>query len=528
MYKWGSLGIQYIASSLRYEGHCVHVSVYEGKPVDQVAKSILLQKPDVVGIPIFRETWDTMFDLTRRLKEKSPQLKIFTGGHTASLYAGKVLETNPYIDIVVCGEGEMTVVELCNRIQEGSSLEGCKGIFYRENGCIFRNDSRGLVEDLDSLPFPVMDVMKDMTAEDQPYIFVTISSSRGCLGNCEFCVEHRVSRVRGYPQWRGRSPENVVDEIINIKNSFHGKRLIVNFIDGAFEDPEPQNKERVRKMMDLIEQHGIKMAFSFLTRAESWSERDEELIARMKNLGLYCISIGLESGSHNSLKIFGKRATIEDNIRACNLFKSKGISVYGFLIMFHPYAALMDLRETARFLKEEGMTHRPEVWPHAVYVYPDTRLFQRITQDGLLLGTDEDGYAYSYAFKDGRVGKLCKIMERIKNLSSFIAFQLLLDKVSQEFELYEVWKNLYEEFKDIQPLVEGYQSEFRSIINEVGNHQYDLFIALIEAAEDNRLEEVEKSIIDDWEQILLKQKELLEKKWFQNRMQLARRKIRIV
>jgi anaerobic magnesium-protoporphyrin IX monomethyl ester cyclase len=412
--RWESLGIQYIASALRSAGHTVSVVVFEGESEKQTVDKICDLKPDVLGIPIYRETKDALFRIIEKTRERNPGITIITGGHTSTLYGAKVLKENPQIDVVVLGEGERTVVELCDRLKNGKGLDGCRGIFYRSNGFIFRNPDREPVEDLDILDHPSHDSIPAASDPRKATVFLTISSSRGCMGTCEFCVEHRVSKFPGRAQWRGRSAGNVVSEIFDVHKSFPEKRLVVNFIDGSIEDPDACNKKRLTEIIDAIEESGLRLAFSFLTRAESWTDSDEPLVMRMKRLGLYSASIGLESGSHEALRILGKRATLKDNARVCALFGKCGVSVHGFFIMFQPYTTISELEETANFLAIEKMAYRPEVWAHAVYIFPDTKLFRRITEDGLLLGTDESGYVYRYAYKDGRVGRIAKIMEEKK------------------------------------------------------------------------------------------------------------------
>ncbi len=522
------MGIQYIASALREAGFNTTIIIFEGETKEQVLKSIMSHNPCVVGLPLFKETREMFLSIAKDIKENNQNIKIITGGHTATLYAAKVLKMYGDIDIVVCGEGEATLVELCNILKYGGSLEQCKGIFYRKDGQVYRNPERAPIKDLDKLPFPAIDVLDCISEDEDPCLFVTISSSRGCLGNCEFCVEHRVSKGPNFPQWRGRTPENIIDEIKNIKENFPDKRLIVNFVDGAIEDPEPLSKGRLKRLIKLIEDEDINMAFSFLTRAESWSEKDEELIKRMKRVGLYSVSIGLESGSIDTLKIFGKRATIEDNLRTCDLFRKNGIPVYGFLIMFHPYVSLDGLKDTAKFLKKQGMAYRPDVWAHAVYVYPDTKLFRRITQDGLMMGTDESEYIYSYAYKDGQVKRVYDVMVRIKNSSEFQGFQYLLDNICQKLEVYEVWKNYYHDMKKAENLIYPFKSDFQVVLDEMATCQCQLFLSIIESVKNNSLKLTHDEVVSKWRELLWQNQKKLEKKWLRLEMNLGRRGLRIV
>src|SRR5439155_9343683 len=141
-------------------------------------------------------------------------ITIVLGGHTATLHAAQILHERPDIDIIACGEGELTFVDLCNRMKAGRGLDGCKGIVYRRKGEIQRNMPRELIRDMDHLPMPVLDVVQSQTAPDQPAVIANMQTSRGCMAACAFCVENRVYENRVYEgqgsgnvQWRGKSPD---------------------------------------------------------------------------------------------------------------------------------------------------------------------------------------------------------------------------------------------------------------------------------------------------------------------------------
>jgi len=62
------------------------------------------------------------------------------------------------VDIACIGEGEITSVEVVDCIEQNKKLSADKGIYYRKNGKIFRNEMRKPIKDLDSIPFPAYDL----------------------------------------------------------------------------------------------------------------------------------------------------------------------------------------------------------------------------------------------------------------------------------------------------------------------------------------------------------------------------------
>lgn len=526
--QWGTLGLQYIAAKLRENGIDAEIFLLEGVDLEKSYKTIMNIDPDVVGLTLFKENSDQILNLASMIKKEYPEKTTFLGGHTASLYGARLMIENPFIDVVTYGEGEETVLELCQRIERKESLAGCKGTFYRRKGMVTRNEDRPLIENMDLLPFPVTDLLDKSNTPRVPYIFVTVSTSRGCLGRCEFCVEHRVSSIRGKKEWRGRSPENIVKELLEIRKRFPDKRLVIRIVDGAIEDPNPVDKERLKKIVDLIEENQLNITFSVLTRAETWKEEDLPLIKRMRRLGLFSVSIGLESGAEETLKVFGKRANIEDNRRACRLFRQAGVFVYGFIIMFQPFSTLGELRKTAEFIKEEKLSARTEYWLHSTYLYPDTKLYRHVAYDGLVTGTDETNYTYDYAFSNADTQQVYDITSALQKKDSYLNYQMSLDKIVQELELYKIWKTRYEELCKAEPLVQDFTSIVDKVSNEVGMKQYELFIEILDKAENKTLDTVKDRIINEWDKLLDDNYHILNQEYMRFQMKLGRVKIRII
>lgn len=526
--QWGPLGLQYIAAELRKNKINTEIFLLEGVDLEKSYKVIVKDEPDVVGLTLFKENAEQILKLARTIKEAFPAKTVFLGGHTASLYGARLMLENPFVDVVTFGEGEKTVLELCQRIDRQIDLHGCRGIFYRKKGMITRNDDRQLIEDMDSLPFPVMDLLEKNETPRVPYIFVTVSTSRGCLGRCEFCVEHRVSSIRGKKEWRGRSPENIVAELMLLRKRFQSKRLVIRFVDGAFEDPNPVKKERLHQLMDLIEQNQLDITFSILTRAESWKEEDKFFIEKMRKLGLFSVSIGLESGSDEALRIFGKRSNVEDNRRACQLFRGAGVFVYGFIIMFQPYSTIGELRETAEFIWKEGLAARTEYWLHAVYLYPDTSLYRRTAYDGLITGTDEKNYIYNYAFYHAEAQRVYDITSVLQEQNSYLNYQISIDKIMQELELYRIWKTRYAEMGEAEEMVQTFSAIVNEISSYVGKRQYQLFTEILDKAEQGTLDEVKDKMIAEWDLILDKNYHILNQEYIRFQIKLGRAKIRII
>lgn len=522
-----SLGLQYIAAVLRASGFKVDIFVYERKEIEKVADKIIDYNPDILGIQFYSYTPNETLWIGKRVKERLPMCHVLLGGHAATLHGESLLRLNDYIDFIIYGEGENTFRELAERLSEKKDINDCKGIIYRDNdGQIIRNRPRRQIKNLDELPFPVKD-LHNADKDDKVGKLFNIQTSRGCYGNCSFCVEVRIVD-KSLEIWRGRSMENVTEEMESICKQYPNSPVAFSIIDSAFEDPDPVEKGRIKQFLTLMKQKQLKCGFSIFTRAESWKEKDKELIKQLKEAGLFKVQIGFESGSNRILKLFNKRARVEDSVTASKLFKEQGINVFGFLIMFHPYITIEDLYVNALFLKKVDMAYYPEMWFHKVYVDSDARIFNQIQHDNLLIGKSKDGFFYEYGFMDKRVVLVSKCMQRFSEMEGPVMFQKFTVKVDNEVLLYNIWKNTYTYLLDIQKEMNEFEILLKNAYSEVGERQYGYFIHILDYAEDERFSIETDKIINEWNFYLLQKTKELEKMWIINRVSCSRKKVRII
>ena len=280
--------------------------------------------------------------------------------------------------------------------------------------------------------------------------------------------------------------------------------------------------------MDLIEKSNLKLSFSFLTRAESWKDYDRDLIKKMRKLGLFSVSVGFESGSSETLKLLGKRATMDDNNLVCELFREEQILVYAFIMMFQPYSKLDDLYKTAKFLKNRNFAVRPENWTHAMYIYPDTPIYRRASEDGIITGTDKSGFMYQYNFCDDKVQNVFNVMSIIAKSKGVNRFQSNIDKIMQEQELVSTWLMQEWELQVIKEIFANFNEQVEYIIQSAGDTQYEIFVGILNAVRDNKLKEREIDYINQWDKRLIRFSDRLEQIYLNYKMKVGRKRVRTI
>lgn len=521
-----SLGLHYIEKKLNDSGYHAVTLILEEMSVEDVCNQVLKYDPNIVGIRFYSETYETTFAIAHKLKELKPSVILVSGGHTASIYGAKLLLQEPCFDIVIKGEGEEAFVGICDRIKNADTFETCAGICYRQDDYVYCNDSHTSIEDLNLIQMPRLDLFQG----DKQFVDYPLSTTRGCIGNCSFCVVHRVSRTKGLQKWRGMSPKKIVDEMEVVVAEHPDKLITFHFQDSAMEDPNPKTKERLERIIDLIEERSLNICFSFFTRAETWTEENRRFLSRMKKAGLYKVSIGYDESIYpHTAYDFTESAIVDTNIDTYQLFLEMGIESRGYLILFHPFITIEDLYRCAEFFEAINMHIYPDVWVHEADIYPDTKLFEQAIQDGLILTTKAGGYSYEYSFKDSRVAFVHKFITDLKQVSAFNKIRGTMTKIDNEISTYKAWESRYEPFELIHEEMEHYISESKKVYMEFGTSQKHIFTDILRRAEEQSNKESfqYEDLLNKWEESLVTVNSQLDKIWLINQMKVARKKIKI-
>lgn len=415
------VGIGYLSAYLRKYNHTVKVLEIKEQDIQHEDQYIsTLADCEFIGFTTTCVTMKNVACLVDIVKEHFPNSYVACGGHMATFSGKELLEKYPNIDFTINGEGEVTFLKLVEALENCKNLSNVLGITYRNEKKVIKNKSRPLINDLDLLPFSDRDQFEQ---HDSKFQYIRLSSSRGCLGHCGFCSSFAGRHQEG-PRWRGRSPENVVDEIEMLvkKYNFH----TYDFVDSTFEDPGHKGKIRIESIAREIINRKLDIFYNCCFRAENWSEKDNDLLQILMDSGLEKVNIGFESGNERGLKILNKRATIEDNWRTIETLRHFPYIyiTFGF-IMLHPYSTLQDIHDNAKFLHNTGIGQVIRHYFWMLEVYPGTLLEEQLKCDNLLdKQYDIDDGMYMYHFQNPEVCAFVPIFQEMLSLTSVWDFEI--------------------------------------------------------------------------------------------------------
>ncbi|MFC2066197.1 B12-binding domain-containing radical SAM protein [Chloroflexota bacterium] len=319
------LGLSLIASCLLREGHNVelfdptfigergHVDesirkaaglvvptdishLYETHTAEEIDEMLREQvrrfSPDIIAMTMVEDNYRYGDHLLAIVKSMASEIPVIVGGSTPTSVPDIVIE-NPHIDYVCQGEGEEAIVEFCDLMRHGKSVENVRNLWYKKNGMVRSNPLRPFI-DMNTLPIQCLELW-DKRHFIKPYTgrlwqAGNFETSRGCLNKCSYCINECLQILhRGFGRFhRGKSISKVIREIKTLKGQYSLE--IIFFADDNF------------LLMSHARFNEFVHAWTSEIRLPYWMNTEFELIteerlAKLKESGCCGIGIGLESGS---------------------------------------------------------------------------------------------------------------------------------------------------------------------------------------------------------------------------------------
>ncbi len=367
------LGLAYVASFLEKNGFNVKIiDCSLGKSYEELIRILKRENPDVIGITSTTPVYESALKVAKDIKKELPETIVVIGGSHVTALPEEVMKTGLF-DFGVLGEGELTMLELCEELKktDGKNVKKVKGIVYRKENKIYFTGKREFIRNLDDIPFPAWHLLPKLSeysptpASYKKLPQGIIMTTRGCPFRCRFCD----NAVFGC-SYRERSPENVLDEIDLLVEKFGIKDL------KFFDDTLTLNRKRVYKICDGMKERGYDFQWSCLSRVDKVSE---EMLRKIKDSGCWQILFGIESGDPRVLKSLNKGITIEQSMAAVKYAKSVGLSIRCDFLLGTPAETSESMKKTLEFAKKlnPDFAHFNKFTP-----FPGTEFYKMLTKEG--------------------------------------------------------------------------------------------------------------------------------------------------
>ncbi|MBI5074016.1 MAG: radical SAM protein [Nitrospirae bacterium] len=400
---WQPLGTLYVAAVLREAGHEVIFVNGAFTKHEQLLAEISSFNPAFVGIYSTTFGWNkakrTAEDIRRILElsnrqvnsngKNNPPSPPFSKGGKGGFGDVFICAGGPYpialqekclddagdlFDAIVTGEGELTCLEIMQRLESGMGLQGVAGVVYREKGVIVKNPPRPLMEDLDGLPFPARDLLGDSmlyipppaTYKRKPV--AVLMTSRGCNRKCIYCFQIDRHREHGI---RFRSVDNVLKEIEHCLAMGYRE---IKFID----DTLAADYDRAMQIAREIKRRGLD--FTWFASA-CVNQVDKPLLQAFRDAGCWAILFGAESGVQKNLNTIRKGTTLDQIRKAVKAAQEVGIRVSTPFMFGIPGETFEEGLQTIEF----ALDLNPDIANfHAITPFPGTELYDNLEQYGAM------------------------------------------------------------------------------------------------------------------------------------------------
>lgn len=335
-------GLMCLASVLEKADHTVKILDSVRYPLDPTELNSKIREfnPDLIGMSIYSIGVDKAIASAENIKTEF-NVPIVAGGPHIIVYPDDLAKYDCF-DYLVTGEGEQTLTELVDALANDGDFAAIKGLYYRKDGEVMKNEPRPYIEDLDELPFPAFHLIEDLAGYNPQLLVyrrrpvITLITSRGCPFECIFCNSVWTRR------WRANSAEYVVDLMEHVIKNFGAREISFH------EDTFALNKKRVLKICRLIKERNLNIIWSATVNLKTL---DQEVIHAMKDAGCWLVSVGIESGSAEVLKFIKKPVDKETITRVTGWLHDEGIRIRGYFIIGHLIDTPETIKETIDFAK---------------------------------------------------------------------------------------------------------------------------------------------------------------------------------
>lgn len=382
------LGLCYMAAVLEKEHHDVSIIdnyVYH-LSAEELAHAVLSRRPDYVGFYSTTLNFANGLTCARLVKRADKEITVVFGGPHVCAKTEEAL-THDCIDYVILGEGEYLFRDLVGSNGAFSS----PGIISRKDSSkkIKSNRVFQAIDNLDALPLPARHLLvMDRYPRKEgmlPWPMDTLVTSRGCPYHCSFCSTLSKS------SYRFRSAENVVEEILYLKDTYNTQSLYFR------EDNFTADPKRVMDLCRLMIEKDAVLPFQCEIRSNSVTS---ELMGMMKDAGCRRVWFGAESGSQRVLNLINKGATLRHSHEAVRICKDAGIRIGAAFVIGFPGETRSDIEQTFQFACDLGAD---EAWFQTYVAYPGSTVYDESWKKGLI-NTSYNGIGFietdQFSFED--------------------------------------------------------------------------------------------------------------------------------
>ncbi len=398
LYNLDAVGLRYISSVLRQEGHTVDMVFFKeptftdpikqyrivpaitrmsepkSEEIEALVETVRHLDSDLIGISLnCSSLYRIAAEVSRVLKEVV-QAPVVWGGVHPTLQPEECFH---HADVVCRGEGEIPMRALVNALSAEDDIIEIPNLWVKRGERLYKNDTQPPVQDIDSLPFPDHDPeskhyisVSNPSASEETYAVVT---ARGCPFSCSYCCNHILHKVNGGSPVRQRSVENVIAELMKAKRSGCMKTVRI------FDDIFGLDRKWTEEFAQQYKRH-IDLPLGFNVHPNTVKKGN---LNPLKSLSFVDVTMGIQSGSEEVREILYNRFTSDESIiQAGTVLHETGFFCAYDIITDNPYESEEDTRKTIDLLLTLPRPFMLSITSLAFF--PSTEITEKALRDGMI------------------------------------------------------------------------------------------------------------------------------------------------
>ncbi len=323
-YNHTNLAVRYLKNSLRTAGFPADILEYSINEHDgDILPSLYRVGAKYYCFSCYIWNITKVLAVCRDLKKIMPHIKIILGGPEVSYNPNEIIEENPFVDFIMCGEGEKLIVDLFSHI-EAKRFDFDAHICYAkktgETKPYFQTSFEGIA-------FPYE--KDELFSKDKIFYYET---SRGCPNSCAYCLS---SEKRGV----------IFKDLDEVKKELfyfiEARVPVVKLVDRTFNC----DKRRALEIFKFLVKENKETMFHFEICADLLDEESFEVLKAAKP-GTIRFESGIQSVKKETLCEINRKTDLLKVLNAVTVLKGMGnIELHLDLIAGLPQDTFQDVGE---------------------------------------------------------------------------------------------------------------------------------------------------------------------------------------
>lgn len=315
-----------VRSLKKSAGKCHDIQIAEATindSDDNICENIILKNPDAVGFSCYIWNIEKILEIAENIKKILPNCFIFLGGPEVSYDSCELLKANHFIDMIICGEGEITFSNWLEAFENNRDFKKLAGTTQNILDDIVENPANEIKFNLDNLPF----LYDDLSEFENKIIY--FEASRGCPYKCSYCMSGLDGQI---------TYMNITKIIYAFEYFLKNNVKQIKLVDRTFNYPPKRAHEIFSRLISLSSKYPDSVTnFHFEITAAVVDDKMIKILEAAPK-GLIQLEIGIQSTNQKTLAAINRKQDIDkifDVIR--KLIDICNISVYVDLIAGLPF-----------------------------------------------------------------------------------------------------------------------------------------------------------------------------------------------